>query len=377
MRRLLQLDWIFIGAMTFLVGVGSLVLYSISPDAQSGGYALRQIIFAILGVVVFGLSTSFDYRHIQKYSTALYFAMLFVLVMVLLWGSTVNGTEGWIQFWFIRFQPVEASKLVLIIFLASFISKKKTELGELVRLFTSFVLVSLLVFLVLKQPDLGSALVLLGIWIGMILVAGVQFRHFVLLFVSGVIIVTSSWFFLAPYQKDRIMTFIQPQLDPQGSGYNVIQATVAVGSGGMTGKGIGHGSQSQLNFLPEKHTDFIFSVVSEELGLIGALSILFLYGILLYRLKSIAQTARDNFGYLFVSGVMIMLFVQVVVNIGMNIGVLPVTGIPLPLLSYGGSSLVTMFAAMGLVMSVFVRRKSISSLQVAVDAPDIAMGVYE
>lgn len=367
MHKFLQFDWILLGAVFLLSGIGMLALYSISPDAASGGYAARQLLYFGVSIVGFFLFASFDYRHVQKYSTPLYFGMLLVLIGVLLVGRTVNGTEGWINLGIARFQPVEAAKLILIIFLASFISKKKTELGELVRLWVSFLLSSMLIVLVLKQPDLGSALVLAGIWVGMIFISGIRLRYFMAMVLIGIAVVASGWFFLAPYQKSRIMTVVDPQLDPRGSGYNVIQSMVAVGSGGMAGKGIGHGSQSQLNFLPEKHTDFIFSVIAEELGLIGSLLVVSLYGIILYRLSRIAQASRDNFGYLVTVGVMIMIFIQVAVNIGMNIGLLPVTGIPLPLLSYGGSSLVSVLLSLGLVMGIFVRKKGSAGLSVSMD----------
>ena len=367
MRKLFQFDWILLGAVFFLNSIGILALYSISPDAESGGYALRQLIFFGIGIVGFFLFSSFDYRHVQRYSTPLYFAMLLLLVGVLLWGKTVNGTEGWLNLGVARFQPVEAAKPILIIFLASFISKKKTELGELVRLIVSFILSFLLIIFVLKQPDLGSALVLTGIWIGMIVISGMRLKHFLAMAMIGLCVISAGWFFLEPYQKNRIMTVIEPQIDPKGSGYNVIQATVAVGSGGVIGKGIGHGSQSQLNFLPEKHTDFIFSVIAEELGLVGAFLVVCLYGLILYRLSAIAQLSQDNFGFLLATGVMIMLFIQVVVNIGMNIGLLPVTGIPLPFLSYGGSSLLSMLLSFGLVTSVFRNKKNNAVLQVSLD----------
>lgn len=344
-----------------------LSLYSISPDAESGGYAFRQLMYFGIGILGFFLFASFDYRHIQKYSTPLYFVMLVLLFGVLLVGRTVNGTEGWINLGIARFQPVEAAKPILIIFLASFISKKKTELGELVRLWVSFLLSFVLILLVLKQPDLGSALVLTGIWVGMIFISGIRLKYFMGMVIIGIFIVASGWFLLAPYQKDRILTVIDPQLDPKGSGYNVIQSMVAVGSGGVAGKGIGHGSQSQLNFLPEKHTDFIFSVIAEELGLVGSFLVISLYGIILYRLSRIAQASQDNFSYLVTVGIMIMLFIQVAVNIGMNIGLLPVTGIPLPLLSYGGSSLVSVLLSLGLVMGIFVRKRGTSVLSVSLD----------
>lgn len=359
MGKLLKLDWTLMGAVLLLLGIGLLVLYSISAGGWQGGdFFVRQSVYAAIGMSLLVWLAFTDYRHVQKYSTPLYFATLGVLSIVLLWGNTVRGTAGWLHFGFFQVQPVEMTKLTLIIFLASFISKKKTELGEIVRIIVSFVLVFVLVVLVLKQPDLGSALVLSGIWAGMLFVSGIRMKHLMVLLAVGVTVIGSSWFFLAPYQKNRVLTVLEPQADPRGSGYNVMQAIVAVGSGGINGKGIGHGSQSQLNFLPEKHTDFIFSVIAEELGLVGSFLTLFLYGIIFYRLKCIAVVSQDNFGYLLTVGVMIMFFVQMVVNIGMNIGLLPVTGIPLPLLSYGGSSLITVLAALGLVLGVYVRRRS-------------------
>lgn len=367
MKALMRFDWILLGATALLYGIGILVLYSLSPDSQSGGYAMRQIIFGGIGMASLCVIAVLDYRHIQRYSTILYLSVMMVLAGVLVWGKTVNGTEGWIHFGFIGFQPVEISKLVLILFLASFIAKKKTELGELVRLIVSLILAFVMILLVLEQPDLGSALVLAGVWVGMTMLAGMRVKHFVILLLLGICVAATGWTVLAPYQKSRILTVMSPHSDPQGAGYNVIQATLAVGSGGMMGKGIGHGSQSQLNFLPEKHTDFIFSVIAEELGVIGSFLVLFLYGIIFYRLNRIAQTARDNFGYLTVVGIMVMLFIQMTVNIGMNIGLLPVTGIPLPLLSYGGSSLVTVLLALGMATNIYVRRQDSIVLSVSLD----------
>jgi len=304
---------------------------------------------------------------VQKYSTTLYFVTIAVLFLVLLFGTTVNGTAGWLSFGIFQIQPVEIAKVTLIIFLASFISKKKSELGEWVRVIASLVLTAVLILLVLRQPDLGSSLVLAAIWIGMILASGIRFKHFVVLACIGAGLVFASWFALADYQKDRIETFLHPESDPQGSGYNVLQAMVAVGSGGISGKGLGYGSQSQLSFLPEKHTDFIFAVVSEELGLIGAWFVIGLYGVLLFRIQRIARQANDNFGYLVALGVMIMIFFQVMINIGMNIGLLPVTGLPAPLLSYGGSSLLSVFLSLGLLLNISSKKKEESDTRLSLE----------
>lgn len=365
-RTFLKLDWVIIAVAILLISVGLLSLYSLS---SSGGvnYFLKQLIFAFLGFGAVFFAASTDYRLLQRYSTTLYFGTASVLALVLLFGTTVNGTAGWLSLGIFQVQPVEVAKVTLIIFLASFISKKKSELGEWARVIASLILTAVLIFLVLRQPDLGSALVLAAIWIGMILASGLRFKHLVVLGLFGATLVFASWFALADYQKARIDTFLHPENDPQGTGYNVLQAMVAVGSGGVSGKGLGYGSQSQLSFLPEKHTDFIFAVVAEELGLVGALFVIGLYGVLLYRIRRIGSLATDNFGYLLSLGIMIMIFVQVMVNIGMNIGLLPVTGIPAPLLSYGGSSFLSVCFSLGLLLSIYQRKRDGGDMRLSLE----------
>lgn len=365
-RTLFKLDFVIIAVVALLLLVSLLALYSLSA-AGGTNYFLKQAIFALVGFGVMLFVASLDYHYIQKYSTLLYFATVGILLLVLLFGTTVNGTAGWLSFGIFQVQPVEIAKVTLIIFLASFISKKKSELGEWTRVIASLVLSAVLIFLVLRQPDLGSSLVLAVIWGGMILASGLRAKHFVVLGILGSLLVVGSWFLLADYQKARIDTFLHPENDPQGSGYNVIQAMVAVGSGGISGKGLGYGSQSQLSFLPEKHTDFIFAVVSEELGLIGAGFVLVLYGILLYRMRRIGTLASDNFGYLLTLGVMTMVFVQILVNVGMNVGMLPVTGLPAPFLSYGGSSLLSLCASIGLLLSVYRRKKGTDDMRISLE----------
>jgi rod shape determining protein RodA len=358
-RRFLEFDWLLFLSSLFLLGMGLLSLYSLSPVGEwswGGSFFLRQVLFGSLGVLAMFFVASIDYRHIGRFSTPLYFLSLGALLLVVVFGRTVRGTAGWIEFGPFQFQPVEGAKIVLIIFLASFIAKKSSELGEWVRIIASFVLASALVFLVLKQPDLGSALVLSSVWAGMILVSGVRVKHVLVLAVLGVTVIVSGWFFLEDYQKSRIEAFIDPESDPRGSGYNVLQSMIAVGSGGLFGKGLGYGSQSQLNFLPEKHTDFLVAVIAEELGLFGLGVVIFAYGLLLYRIGKIAMRARDNTGYLIGIGVFTYFFFQISVNVGMNIGAIPVTGLPAPFLSYGGSSLLSSFVVLGLVLSVHRRR---------------------
>jgi rod shape determining protein RodA len=359
-RRFLDFDWLLFLSALFLFGMGLLSLYSLSPVGEwswSGNFFLRQAIFGLLGIVVMFFVSTIDYRHIGRFSTSLYFLALGALLLVVLFGRTVRGTSGWIEFGTFQFQPVEGAKIALIIFLASFIAKKGSELGEWVRIIASFILSAALVFLVLKQPDLGSALVLSFVWVGMILVSGIRFKHIAALVVFGALVVSSGWFLLEDYQRSRIEAFIDPESDPRGSGYNVLQSMIAVGSGGMFGKGLGYGSQSQLNFLPEKHTDFLVAVIAEELGLFGVGVVLFAYGLLLYRIRRIAGYARDNTGYLICIGASAYFFFQILVNVGMNLGALPVTGLPAPFLSYGGSSLLASFIVVGLVLSVHHRRR--------------------
>jgi len=277
----------------------------------------------------------------------------------------VRGTTGWLTVGSFHIQPVELAKVLLVLSLASFITKSKAVLSEISRIIASFILAGVAIFLVLLQPDFGSALVLLTILMAMILLSGIEWKYLLGMIFLGMVAVMIGWFFLADYQKARLVNFVNPANDPQGSGYNVIQSVIAVGSGGVTGKGLGHGSQSQLNFLPENHTDFIFAVIVEEFGAFGAGVVLFLLFIIFYRMKKIAEVSTDNFGYLIVVGSMAMFFVQVVINIGMNIGVMPVTGIPLIFLSYGGSSLISSFIVIGVVNNIFLVGKKNTETRIA------------
>ncbi len=343
------------------------VLYSISMSTTSeGGLNVfwRQLIFLVIGFACMLIFSKIGYQTLKLRSSLIYFATLFILLGVLIFGRTIRGTAGWISFGTFHVQPVEIAKLSLIIFLASFISQKKMELEETGRLIASLILAGVLIFLVVKQPDFGSAMVLIGIWLGTTLVSGISLKKIIIMIFLGVSISFVVWFNLKPYQKDRVLNLVHPEkIDPRGAGYNVIQATIAVGSGGLTGEGIGHGSQSQLNFLPEKHTDFIFASIAEELGLFGSLLVIGLYCLMFYRMRIIAINAPDNFTYLVVIGIMSMFFVQILENIGMNIGLMPVTGIPLPLLSYGGSSLIVVFASIGILNNIYSHKESVVRTQ--------------
>jgi rod shape determining protein RodA len=354
MRSFASLDWVLIGAVVILMAMSLLELYSISFAGGSGSthYMSRQLFFVALACGAMLLFASLDYRLLRSYSRIVYFVTILGLVAVLLVGVEVRGTVGWISLGAFNLQVVEFAKVGLIIFLASFIAAKQTVFSSGGRLIVSFVLSLVIILLVIAQPDFGSAMVLLAIWLGMSFVSGIHKKHLIILIMMVIVGAVGTWFVLEDYQKLRIITFVRPDADPQGSGYNVIQSMVAVGSGGWMGAGLGNGSQTQLRFLPEKHTDFIYAVIAEEMGAMGALFVLILQGVILFRLWRIAHDAPTNFSYLLVSGVMIVIFAHTVVNVGMNIGVMPVTGIPLPFVSYGGNSLLAMGIAVGIALSV-------------------------
>ncbi|NTV41019.1 MAG: rod shape-determining protein RodA [Candidatus Moranbacteria bacterium] len=361
--KLLKNDWVLTLSVILLLGISMSVLYSISMvnrNQETLSVFLRQFIFVIFGFVAMFVSSKIDYKTLRSRSTLIYFVTVFILLGVLIFGRTIRGTAGWIGFGSFHVQPVEIAKLSLIVFLASFISQKKMELGETGRLIASFIFSGIMIILVIKQPDFGSAMVLISIWLGVTLIAGISKKKIIIMLLLGLSISFLGWFNLQPYQKDRVLSLVHPEkIDPRGAGYNVIQAMIAVGSGGLTGKGVGHGSQSQLNFLPEKHTDFIFASIAEELGLFGSFLVIGLYALMFYRMRVIAINAPDNFSYLVVVGIMLMFFVQILENIGMNIGIMPVTGIPLPLLSYGGSSLIVMLSSIGILNNIHSHHESV------------------
>ncbi len=362
MQKFFKLDWVILTVIFLLLMIGLLALYGVSlADAGTDlGNFKKQLISASIGIALMFFVAFFDYRSLSFFSTKLYFATLFILGLVIFWGTKIRGTTGWIGVGSFHIQPVEMAKIAMVIFLASFFSRKKSQLSLIVRITVSVILIFFPVFLIIKQPDFGSSIILIVSWAAMLSISGINKKNLFILFLIGLLIAYSSWFILRDYQKERLVNFVNPYNDPRGSGYNVIQSMVAVGSGSLLGKGLGHGSQSQLNFLPEKHTDFIFAVIAEELGLFGAAVVLVLLSILFYRIKEIARLSSDNFGYLLAAGILAVIFSQSFINIGMNIGIMPVAGVPLPFLSYGGSSLVAMLISIGIVQSVYIHRVRVS-----------------
>lgn len=350
-------DWGVLGAVLVLMAFGILAIYSVDLSRSTGGFwnFQKQTMFACLGVLVMLVAPLFNWRLIQYQSRWIYLVSLALLVGVLFFGSTINGARGWFNLGGISFQPVELAKIALIIALAKYFSNQGyiPDWGITIK---GFVLLLVYMIPVVMQPDMGGASILAAIWLGTLLLMKLPKRIIITLGISALAVAAIGWsFVLKDYQKDRLLTFLDPGRDPRGRGYNITQSIVAVGAGGAFGRGLGGGSQSQLHFLPEAHTDFIFAVVSEELGFIAGTIIIGCYVFLIYRLTRIAHGLRDNFSLFFIAGTQILIGTQAIINIGMNIGVLPVTGLPLPLVSYGGSSLLSICLLLGIIQSIKVR----------------------
>jgi rod shape determining protein RodA len=353
-----KLDWSLFLAVAILLLLSISILYSLNLNVENSDFLVfkKQLFFAVSGFILFFTAANFNYSFWSTYAKVIFILFIFILITVLIFGTTVKGTTGWLYLGPFTIQPVEFAKIGLIMFLARYFSTHAQDFKLFRHIFISGLFTLIFVALVMLQPDLGSALVLLGTWIFMLLFTGIQKKHFYWLLASSVAIVTLSWFFiLQAYQKSRILTFLNPSLDPMGEGYNVIQSMIAVGSGQLFGRGLALGSQSSLHFLPEPGTDFIFSVIAEELGFVGVTIVLVLFALIFYRLLLIMRKCQDNFGAYLILGIVGMLLVQTFINIGMNMGISPVTGIPLPLLSAGGSSVWAVMIALGIAESINIR----------------------
>lgn len=355
--RLKHFDWWLFLAVFFLFCLSLAIIYSIDLG-RSGQEFLnfkKQLIFGILGIILMFIAAFSDWRLTRNITWPLYWLGFLLLVGVLFWGEARRATTGWFSFGAINFQPIEAAKIFLILALAAYFSRKAFIPG-FALVWQSLVLLSVYLVPVFLQPDLGGALVLGLLWFSLLLLQRLPRKYIFYLLIFGAIVVSLSWgFLLQDYQKDRILVFVNPQHDPLGRGYNVSQSLVAIGSGGLFGQGIGEGTQSQLRFLPEAHTDFIFAVLAEEFGFLGIIFLLLLYLFLLFRIVQISKRVRDNFSLFVLAGVLLVLGIELVLNIGMNLGLLPITGLTLPFVSYGGSSLVSKFILIGIVQSIRLR----------------------
>lgn len=335
-----------------LISIGVLVIYSSSKEL-----AIQQIVFTIIGFIFFFLISQIELQSIKKLINPFYIFIIFILLAVLILGIETRGALRWIPLGMFNIQPSEFAKPILILFLAKFWSENK---ATWLNIFKSMLWFAPLFLLIFKQPDLGSALTLIAIWLGMLFAAHISVRKILVVVLISLLVIPTSWSFLHSYQKERILSFLAPETDPLGKGYNLIQSTIAVGSGQLLGMGLGRGTQSRLQFLPEFRTDFIFASIAEEMGLIGSLLILSLYLFLIGYCLKIAQRTIRTFNLLVIFGVLSMLLFQIVVNVGMNVGLLPITGITLPLISYGGSSLISTLLSLGMVAAC-VRRINLSS----------------
>jgi len=351
-------DWLLLSFVLLICGLGVMEIYSATLHTKFAGVHTKQVYWIMAGVVLMFLVSLIDYHALLDKIHWFYIASIVSLVAVLLIGKKYLGARRWIQMpGGQHFQPSEWVKLVLILALAKYFSdlhREQASLGDIVK---AGLLAGLPMLLVLKQPDLGTALTYIPVLVMALFLGGLRLKHAAAIILLGALAVPVVWHYgLKPYQKERLVSFREPEADPQGSGYQVQQSLIAVGSGGLWGKGITKGTQTQGMFLPVPQTDFIFAAWCEEHGFVGAVAVLLLYFLLLMRLVHDAQTAPDRVGSFVVMGVVAVLFFHILVNVGMVVGYMPVTGIPLPLMSYGGSSVLFMFLALGMVMNIRMRR---------------------
>lgn len=350
-----KLDWILIICALLLVGIGLLSIYSISLGR---GFLIfkKQIIFLGIGFILMTGLSFFDWRALRENPyliLVLYFLCLIFLFGLFFFAPEIRGVKGWYKIGAISFNPIELTKIVLIVLLAKYFSMRHVEMYRLKHILLSGFYILLPAGLIFLQPDLGSVIILIILWLGILVISGIKLRHFLILVLVGLLVSILSWSFLfKEYQKERIISFLAPQIEPLGMSWSQTQAKIATGSGGIFGQGIGKGSQTQYGFLSEPHTDFIFAAIAEELGLVGVAILLLLFTILIWRIMKIAISSKSNFPRLFASGFTIVLISQIFIHIGMNLGILPVIGIPLPLVSYGGSSLIAIFIGLGILQSI-------------------------
>ena len=343
--------WLF-GAALVLSLLGLATLFTFHGDNT---YFDRQLIWIGVSIGVMLLAMVPDYRFLRSGNTTflLYLVTVGLLGLVLIIGEVTLGAQSRFDLGFFSFQPAELSKLVLIAVLAKYFSKRHEMIGDFRHIVVSGLYTLAIFGLVFIQPDFGSALIIFIIWFGMILVAGIHLRHLALVFALGAFAFGIMWnFVLLDYQKARVHTFLDPLADIQNTGYNVYQSIIAAGSGQLLGKGVGYGTQSKLEFLPEYQTDFIFAAFAEEWGLVGSLVLFALFGVIVWRLLHLAKDGASNFERLFTTGVALMVMAHFTVHVGMNIGLMPVTGLTIPFMSYGGTHLMVEFLALGIVMAM-------------------------
>jgi len=347
-----KIDWLIVVASVLLTGLGLVLIYSSSLGRGDFLNFKKQILFLGLGVFLMFLFSFFDLR-VLKNNPFLILLFYFVCLLALAGVLVLKGVKGWYRLGPFSIDPIEFVKIVLIFLLAKYFSTRHIEMYRLRHIIFSGAYISIPSVLIFFQPDLGSALIIFSLWLGILIISGIKIRHFLILCLAITLISVLSWsFLLRDYQKQRILNFLNPQLEPLGMGWSQQQSKIAIGSGGILGKGIGNGSQVQYGFLTEPQTDFIFAHLVEEAGLIGVSILITLFSFLIWRIIRIASFSRDNFSRFYASGLAILLMAQFFINIGMNLGILPIIGISLPFVSYGGSGLIMIFIALGILQGI-------------------------
>ncbi|HOC60913.1 MAG: rod shape-determining protein RodA [Syntrophaceae bacterium] len=359
-RRIFQnFDWTLLALVLAICSIGIINIYSTGFSTMSdvSPLYLKQLQWIAVGLLFMVVAFLIDYHAINHAAYIIYAVSLFSLVYVVVFGHTANGAQRWIHFGFFLFQPSELMKLSIIIALARYFDDHKSNEPYLLKeLLIPFIMVIIPFVLILKQPDLGTALIIAIISASMILFIGMNWKSVTIAVVSAVVMMPVAWHFLKDYQKNRLFTFLSPESDPLGTGYHIIQSMIAIGSGGFVGKGFLKGSQTQLKYLPEQQTDFVFSVFAEEWGFVGGLVLVALFLSLIIWGFKIALHSKDLLGTMLSFGITALIAWQMTINMGMVLGLLPVVGIPMPFISYGGSAMVSLLASIGLLMNVSVRR---------------------
>jgi rod shape determining protein RodA len=355
LRKLKQLDWILIAAAVLLIAVGLLSIYSSSVGKGDFSNFNKQLVFFAIGILLMFAFCFFQWRTFRESShliLILYSLCVLSLVGLFFFAPEIRGVQRWYKIGPLSVDPVEFTKIVLIVLLAKYFSMRHIEMYRIRHILLSGFYVSLPAALTFFQPDFGSIIVLGALWMGVLIVSGIKLRHFLILLLVLLLIFSVSWVFLMKdYQKERVLSFVMPA-DPLGAGWSQNQAKIAIGAGGILGQGLLNGSQTQYGFLPEPQTDFIFAAIAEETGLLGVSILLLLFLILIWRIIRIAVKSQSNFPRLFSVGLAIILISQIFINIGMNLGILPIIGISLPLVSYGGSGLIAVLIALGIVQNI-------------------------
>jgi rod shape determining protein RodA len=347
-----RIDWLLVAAVFPILVAGLLTMNSFTDTSY---FFSRQLIWVLISLVIFLAVSLVDWRFLKQsgFLVAIYGISCVGLLLLSLIGHVAKGAQSWFNLGGVALQPADFFKIVLILMLAKYFSRRHVEIAHFRHILVSGVYALIPFALILLQPDLGSAMIIFFIWLGMIIFSGVSKKHLLTVIILGLVGFLAAWFLLfAPYQKARIVNFIHPLADIQGTGYNSFQSMIAVGSGQILGKGVGYGTQSRLAFLPEYQTDFIFAAFAEEWGFVGVIFLFALFALIIWRITKISMTGETNFEALFGIGLAILLISQFIINVGMNIGLLPVTGLTLPFMSYGGSHLLSEFLGLGILMGM-------------------------